>query len=289
MSSLLNRLNVLLGVVSRQNKNCPDCGHSATDSLGSNSSLAHVRMCRRCSLIFRWPKQSASFNSLFYRREYSRIHRSAATDLPDSKQLEMMKSRNFEGTARDFSDYIELFKMLGVKSILDFGCSWGYGTFQFRNAGFDAIGYEVSEPRAAFGRSQLAIPILSSEADLLHGARKFDAVFSSHVLEHLPSPTLAWTLFAKVSTSGTFFLIEVPNCSGDSARQQGLKWGPFSSAIHPLSFTATYFRKKLGSGFRAAHLFSRPFSAAKEFEAFANGATGEDPAGDDLVVLAEVA
>ena len=288
MSSLLNRVHVLLAICFRQTKHCPGCGSARSDRIGSNATLAHVRECGECSLIYRWPKQSTAFNSIFYRREYSRVHRSAATELPNLQELEVMKSRNFRGSARDFSDYIELFRMLGVKSILDFGCSWGYGVFQLRQSGFDAVGYEVSAPRAEFGRSCLDVPIFNSEAQLLGSKTSYDLVFSSHVLEHLPSPNIAWDLFSKVSRSGSFYTIEVPNCAGKSARALGLNWGPFSSSIHPLSFTAKYFRNNLESRCRALSCFSKPFNPCSVFESFKNATSCGEPSGDDLVVLAQV-
>lgn len=286
MSSLLNRFNVLLGVCLQQSKNCPGCDSKHTKRIGSNATLAHVRECHDCFLIYRWPKQSSRFNSIFYRREYSRVHRSAATDLPQAKELEAMTSQGFKGTARDFSDFIELFKLLGVKTVLDFGCSWGYGVFQFRQSGFDAVGYEVSEPRAEFGRSNLDVQIFGSETELLRSHNSFDLIFSSHVFEHLPTPNLAWDLFSKVARRGSFYLIEVPNCGGDSARRLGLNWGPFSSAIHPLSFTATYFRNSLEPSCRALSFISKPFNPHSVFEAFKKATPCDEPTGDDLVVLA---
>jgi hypothetical protein len=247
-----------------------------------------VRKCHECFLIYRWPKQSALFNSIFYHREYSRVHHSAATDFPSSEELGVLKARNFRGTARDFSDYIELFRMLGVERVLDFGCSWGYGVFQLRQAGFDAVGYEVSAPRAQFGRHALQVPIFGSETQLLQNGSSFDLIFSSHVFEHLPTPNLAWDFFSKVSRSRTFYTIEVPNCGGDSAHRLGLSWGPFSSAIHPLSFTGAYFRKKLEPQCAALNLFSKPFNPRKEFDAFNSNSMKDNPVGDDLIVLAQL-
>lgn len=288
MSSLLNRVSVLSGVCLRQSKNCPGCESKHTTRIGSNATLAHVRECHECSLLYRWPKQSARFNSIFYRREYSRVHCSAATDLPEPKQLEAMKSHGFKGTARDFSDFIELFKLLGVKTVLDFGCSWGYGVYQFRQSGFEAVGYEVSEPRAEFGRSNLDVHIFASETELLRSNHSFDLIFSSHVFEHLPTPNLAWDLFSKVSRKSSFYAIEVPNCGGESARRLGLNWGPFSSAIHPLSFTSTYFRKQLEPRCSALSFVSKPFNPRTVFNSFRGTPFSKDPAGDDLIVLAEL-
>jgi cyclopropane fatty-acyl-phospholipid synthase-like methyltransferase len=51
-------------------------------------------------------------------------------------------------------------KQLGLgkgPKIFDFGCSWGYGSYQLIKAGFDVISYEISSSRRQFAREKLGL------------------------------------------------------------------------------------------------------------------------------------
>ncbi len=60
-------------------------------------------------------------------------------------ELEAMKRRDFANTEKNFFAKINVLKRLsgadpGKKlRVLDYGSSWGYGLWQLRNAGFDAV------------------------------------------------------------------------------------------------------------------------------------------------------
>jgi hypothetical protein len=68
--------------------------------------------------------------------------------------------------------------------VLDYGASWGYGTWQFSAAGFSPVAYEVSRTCAAFGQ-KLGLKIVTNLVDV---PGPFDAVYSGHVWEHVPNP-----------------------------------------------------------------------------------------------------
>jgi hypothetical protein len=210
------------------------------------------------------------------------------TDLPSHAQVEEYKKNNFRGSPVDFSHYTRLLKHLGCKRVIDYGCSWGYGAYQFANSGLIAHGLEVSLPRAEFGRKELGVvPIYSSTKEVLRQEPLYDAIFTSHVLEHLPSPRIALSFFEKISKQGTFLIIEVPNCSGKDAREEGVHWGPFNSAIHPLSYTWDFFTKSLPN-----HNFKILFSPEKK--EFVNSENLREvltppsqPQGNDMVIIAQ--
>jgi SAM-dependent methyltransferase len=171
------------------------------------------------------------------------------------------------------------------KRMLVYGASWGYEVVQFTHAGLDATGFEVSTPRAKFGERLLGCRIYDREQDLV-GLPPFDVCYASHVLEHLPAPQVALGLFAKVMASGSWLVVFVPNCGGKSAREKGVKWGPFSSEAHPMSYTSEFFKKALPSfGFCEVFCFSDPYEVSSMFRA---GTPRQDGCldGDELLVLA---
>jgi hypothetical protein len=283
-----NRSNVLLSLLSLQSKCCPYCGSNSTQCVGKNATLSHVRSCPECSLIFRWPKQDRRFNLGFYQSSYSRAHHSPVTDLPSDEELAAYKASNFSHSPRDFHDYIALMKILGVRTVLDYGCSWGYAVYQFRESGFDAYGLEISKPRGSYGREKLGVEIFDDATRLLNSGLKFDCIFSSHVLEHLPSPSIAFDLFQSVAKASSVWILEVPNCGGTNAETHGLKWGPFSSALHPLSLSADFFIHAL-SRFRGNfHCTDKPFEPTALARAFNESPSSKNPSGDELVVLKAV-
>ena len=62
-------------------------------------------------------------------------------------------------------------------TIFDYGCSWGYGSYQLVQAGFEVISFEVAPSRRRFAREKLGVTTVDDMAtDLdLH----FDCFFLS--------------------------------------------------------------------------------------------------------------
>ena len=98
---------------------------------------------------------------------------------------------------------------------MDYGCSWGYGTWQLKKAGFDALGFEVSKTRASFGRKKLGLKILDEIADLGKlQDESFHAIFTNHALEHLPNLFGIFDTFRNLLKVNGYLMIFVPNCIG---------------------------------------------------------------------------
>jgi len=159
--------------------------------------------------------------------------------------------------------------------------------FQFACGGLAAEGIEISQPRAAFGRETLGVTIHTDSAELLKDGRTYDCVFTSHVLEHLPSPAIALDFFPKVLRPGGHLIIEVPNCGGRNAREKGVAWGPFSGPLHPLSYTSEFFRGSLAKLATKIHFFDSPFQPEGALRDWRDAPSPRAPDGDNLVVLAQ--
>ena len=70
------------------------------------------------------------------------------------------------------------------QKLLKYRANWGYASWQFSRAGFNVTSFEISHSMAAFG-ANLYVEIHTDIAAVGSG---FDAVYSSHVLEHTPNP-----------------------------------------------------------------------------------------------------
>ncbi|MDD2676315.1 MAG: class I SAM-dependent methyltransferase [Methylacidiphilaceae bacterium] len=238
-----------------QARSCPFCGSRETVFLERKHLLLELRRCPKCDLQFRWPKDTLSDNDGFYQNMYEE---GAVTALPASETIALLRKTNFGGSPMDFSDRITILEsLLPSGKVLDYGSSWGYAVYQLIRAGYDAIGWELSRPRAEFGRKMLEVPV---EADWSAIERRapFDGILSSHVLEHLPSPRLAFDAFFRLLGPGGWVLILVPNGGGKNARELGVRWGPTIGEKHCSALTASFFAKNLVTfGFEPPRFASR--------------------------------
>lgn len=162
---------------------CPNCG-----ARGNNVVHKHlwvnVLRCTGCGLLFRPTGFREGRALAFY---YSVLYRDAgvATQtalLEDPAAL----ARMIESEGKDRSAIIRKIaetNHIERPRICVVGCSWGYEIVRLKEAGFDAVGIELSEPRRALAKERLGLSVFASE-DEIEGP--IDIVMSSHVLEHIP-------------------------------------------------------------------------------------------------------
>lgn len=243
-------------ILSGQPKTCPYCGSKNATVMGREKLLIQLRECGDCGLRFRYPKDEPEAAREYYESTYEGGH---VTDLPDMAILSAAREKNFVGSRWDFSDKIVATKAIHQgPRLLEFGCSWGYVVDQFNKAGFDATGFELSRPRAKFGRKNLGVKIFDEYTQLeALPDNSFDVIFTNHVLEHLPDLRPAFSLFSRLLAPQGAMVIIVPNGDGPTAREQG---AGVISQEHVTSLTARFFSENLGKyGFKAKFA-SEPYS-----------------------------
>ena len=116
---------LLLGV----GRNCPSCGSSRSAIVDSKYRLSYLRRCANCHLLFRTPTTSSKENKRFYQNEY---REGFTTDTPSDTELKALLNAGFAGSKKDYAGYIDVIKALGAQEgdkLLDYGCSWGYGSW----------------------------------------------------------------------------------------------------------------------------------------------------------------
>jgi SAM-dependent methyltransferase len=263
---------------------CPYCGGTRLRRVARKRLVLDVFECSGCLLLFRWPIETEEEFRRYYQADY---HEGAITDVPSAERLAEMSRRGFEGTSLDLSSKMELLRALEPRGrVLDYGCSWGYGVFQLRAAGYDAAGFEISRPRAGYARQWLGGSILDDPA-ALEGtvAGSFDVVFSNHVVEHLRGLRRAFDLFSRLLRPQGLLFTVLPNFSGREARNgRFLNW---IGEAHPIAPTRDFFLRNLPNHrFRDVQSFSGPFSEAVARSVMAGEFGGLDQDGDELLVLA---
>jgi len=193
-------------------------------------------------LRFRFPKDSATRSRHFYQGEYEQ---GFTTDIPSDEQLKEMLFCGFKNTVKDYQTYIDVLRAVGVepgKTVLDFGCSWGYGAWQLQRAGYEVQGYEISKPRCSFARSALSVDATDDVAAL---CPPFDCFFSAHVLEHVPSIRDVIDLAQRTVRIGGLFVAFTPNGSEINRRRNPVGWHRRWGFVHPLLLDEHFVRRNV--------------------------------------------
>jgi SAM-dependent methyltransferase len=211
---------------------CPNCGETQNSVVSRKFLITSLRRCAKCELQFRTPTDDPSRNLDFYEEEYSA---GFTTDMPSDDNLANLIANGFDGE-KNWAYYNDVLKRLGLASgarIFDFGCSWGYGSFQMRKAGYSVLAFEIAPTRRKYAEDKLFVSTvldMDEAIDKLPGT--FDCFFSSHVLEHMPSPSKAFRFADVLLRSGGFFVSFTPNGS-EAGRRSHPDWEKWWGEVHP--------------------------------------------------------
>jgi hypothetical protein len=222
-------------------KVCPYCRAKTSKVVDSKYLVTTLNECTACNLLFRHPLDSVAFNKEFYQEDYEQ-HDGITTDLPTDQEIGQLMASNFANSGKDYSKKIETLKKLvhpAPLSVVDYGANWGYTSFQFLQAGFQVQSYEISKPRARFGK-KLGLTILTSEEEIKAGVSLF---FNSHVIEHLPDIKHMFLLAQQVLLEDGYFVAYCPNGSADLKRKNPVLFHHFWGQVHPNCLSAEFFAK----------------------------------------------
>jgi SAM-dependent methyltransferase len=237
---------------------CPACGSPASQLVRRKWGVTALRECPACLLRFRTPKDDPASVEKFYVDEVYK--QGFTTGLPSDGQLQAMLQSHFAGTEKDYSAKIDIFRAAGLKPgarIVDFGGSWGYASWQFRQAGFEVFTCEIGRERARYAKEKLGCTIME---DLRPLDGTIDCFFSAHVIEHLPNPNILFDEAVKVLAPGGLIVCYCPNGAEEREQREGLKaydqnWGK----VHPLMITPSFMKSEARKrGFASCNVYSTP-------------------------------
>ena len=159
-----------------------------------------VTRCRACRMIFTNP-QSASYES--------RVRERGVLDRffnPDRiAKARMLSSLHLSDRGSGGSG----------KRILDFGCGEGAFVRQAQHEGWDAMGVDLNDALVRAANEYWKFDSLHSKdlGDLLREGRRFDAIYTNQVFEHLRRPVELGQTLTNLLVPGGLIYIEVPNAS----------------------------------------------------------------------------
>lgn len=227
-------------------KKCPYCAKYDISIIDRKYLVTTLLKCNGCNLMFRHPIDSKKFNFKFYNNKYNQ--NGITTDLPSKEELNLLIENKFANTNRNIKDLKSIIKIINGKflgqKILDYGCSWGYTTWQLKDLGMLASGFEISKGRADYGIKNLNIPIFTKIEDITDGP--FEFIFSSHVIEHLPD-IKAFLIFCFDNLKENGYLIFLcPNGSEDFKKKHPKNFHLFWGQVHPNMISSDFYKHIFG-------------------------------------------
>jgi 2-polyprenyl-3-methyl-5-hydroxy-6-metoxy-1,4-benzoquinol methylase len=213
---------------------CPNCGGSRSHLETRKYLVTQLRRCGDCQLLFRTPTDDPANNADFYEHDYAQ---GFTTDMPSDAALAELIRTSFVGTEKDYTYYIGVLAQLGLKAgdrIFDLGCSWGYGSYQLGKAGFSVTAFEVARSRKRYAVEKLRVDVVDDVRQAsINLAGTFDCFFSSHVLEHVPSPGEAIEHAMRLLKLGGLFVSFTPNGSDAFRNAVPEHWNKLWGEVHP--------------------------------------------------------
>lgn len=157
--------------------------------------------------------------------------------MPSDEELATLIQTNFAGTEKNWAYYNGILRQLGLRRgerVFDFGCSWGYGSYQMAAAGYRVVALEVSPTRRRYAEHKLRVVMAQNVDSAIRDpslAGTFGCFFTAHVLEHVPSPKEVFNLAAKLLRPGGLFVSFTPN-GAEKARAAWAGWNKAWGEVH---------------------------------------------------------
>lgn len=223
---------------------CPSCGGLPSETWDRKYLVTAFRRCSQCKLLYRTPTSDDRENEAFYQEDYTE---GFTTDLPTPSELQKLLHSNFADSEKNYTHYLAVLSALGVPGkarIFDYGCSWGYGSYQLARRGYQVDAFEISLPRAAYAQTHLGVSMPKME-DLIPAS--YDIFFSAHVIEHVPAVSAFVQTGLKLLKPGGLFIAFTPNGSATfrarAPRDWHLMWGQVHPQLIDEVFLASQFPK----------------------------------------------
>lgn len=192
--------------------------------------VSQLLECSACHLRFRTPTQRDSENRRFYSGNYAQ---GFTTQLPSDAELQSMLSDGFRGTDRHYGAVLEVLSALcdpdGAR-LFDCGCSWGYGSWQLTQAGFDVTACEIDPIRARYAAEKLGVKVVAPDA---LGEAVYDVYFSAHVIEHVTNPVEFVERAMRALKPGGIFVAITPNGDERFRLVEPLRFHRLWGRVHP--------------------------------------------------------
>ncbi|MFT5523688.1 MAG: SAM-dependent methyltransferase [Pirellulaceae bacterium] len=193
-------------------RNCPICGCSESVTTVEKESrgceLEYVD-CKSCAVRFRSTVDHDELERLYaYQQDWKSLSREDAyPELNARKYMELLG---------EFSRYI------AGKRLLDVGCGKGHFVYRAEQAGWDALGVEVTDASVSVAQ-RLGAAVINQDFLAMEKV-EFDVVSMFELVEHLDEPQQFIQKSQEVLTPGGLLFITTPNRISLDASLAGASW-----------------------------------------------------------------
>lgn len=207
---------------------CQVCGGADRGPFVETGGMSLFR-CRGCGVVFMDPMPDPATIEALY---------SGARDGATGGYLAKAESRlrRSRGRVRQFRRYVK------PGRFLDVGASGGFMAKAASDAGFEAWGVEPDPTSVAYAREHYPeINVFQGFMDQFvetpEGARPFDAVYCSEVLEHVPDADGFMAAIARATRVGGVLYLTTPDIAHRRVPSNVLDWDVFTPPEHCIFFT----------------------------------------------------
>lgn len=180
------------------------------------------RRCTACGFLFASPYPTAAQLAAYY-NDTSRA--------PTEDRFNKAASRRRRAFIRalKFLPYV-----FPGRSVLDLGCGGGFMVEAFARLGARASGLDISAGAIAYAKKHFPRGTYYCETLEAFRARglRFDFVFSSEVLEHVPGPDELLTSFAAVTKPGGYLYVASPDAGHPLVPADIAEWDQVAPPEH---------------------------------------------------------
>jgi 2-polyprenyl-3-methyl-5-hydroxy-6-metoxy-1,4-benzoquinol methylase len=198
---------------------CNGCG-SDTPALFQQLDRWQVVRCRQCDLKYLNPRPTAAKLDELYASDYFEQHYT----FPD-----------IEGPIAQASPLVrQIERRLGRKgTFLDVGCGYGYTVAAAQRQGWTAKGIDISSHAVNFAVTQLGVAVEEGTTESWQPDQRYDVVFCSHNLEHVPDPMQALiAMRSYMKPDHALLHVRVPNVASFDRRWHGRQWRGWDPPFH---------------------------------------------------------
>jgi 2-polyprenyl-3-methyl-5-hydroxy-6-metoxy-1,4-benzoquinol methylase len=264
---------------------CTNCGSTKVAVTDQKYIVTRLYECKECFLQFRHPSDNQKFNEDFYQEDYTQ-NDGITTDLPTGEELRGLLSSDFANSPKNVKGIVELWQtLLGdlskIKAV-DYGCSWGYMSYQFKNRGIQVQSFEISKPRAMYGNKNLGLAIKSDVKDLNSDN---DIVYSSHVIEHVPSISEMVNESRRLLKKDGLFVAESPNGSLAFRKEDPTGFHRSWGLVHPNYLSDKFYQQTFIKN--PYFITSTPYDLATIREWDKNSQVTHNTGGGQLMIIAK--
>ena len=233
---------------------CPSCAEAKRTTYALHAEWT-LHECARCGLVYIDPLPDASLLDYMYRDTYA-----GSTESYFTKVERKMR----RGRARMRA----LVRAVPRGRFLDVGCNGGFMVEAARERGLEAWGIDVDTHSIAYARKHypgcgfeaatVESFIASREAE---GAAKFDLLYCSEVIEHIPAVNDFVAALARALAPGGYLYVTTPDIGHWRRPRDLTRWDGFSPPAHCLYFRPAALRHLLarhGFAIEREHLAFKP-------------------------------